>query len=255
MNSSKRILALWLGAVLLASAAWGQVRQVAPSQNAPAAQSKPAPPAAGAPKPVPAPAAKPAASPAKVVAPQHHPGPVAHHPAPPAPPMGKGVPPPPPAAGKAAPAPPPANAAEHHPRVIRRARKAVETDKAKDKDKDAKKADKDKKEAGKFKGMRDPFVSPVVDRTHAQASCTGSGRQCLEVSDINLQGTIKGPSGFIAVVANGERTYFLRVADPLANGEVLHITRDSITMRERFQNELGRPQVREVVRRVSIPPV
>jgi hypothetical protein len=101
---------------------------------------------------------------------------------------------------------------------------------------------------------RDPFVSPVVDRVRA-ANCSGSGKQCLVIGEINLRGVVYSTSGFIAVVINGEHTYFLRVNDPLADGTVERITRDAIILRERSSDALGRPLTREVTKRLGAPPV
>jgi hypothetical protein len=105
-----------------------------------------------------------------------------------------------------------------------------------------------------IKGRRDPFVSPIVDRVRA-ASCSGSGKQCLVIGEISLHGVVHSPSGFIAVVMNGEHTYFLRENDPLADGSVERITRDAIVLRERSSDMFGRPITREVTRRLGVPPV
>jgi hypothetical protein len=105
-----------------------------------------------------------------------------------------------------------------------------------------------------IKGRRDPFVSPIVDRVRA-VSCSGSGKQCLVIGEISLHGVVHSPSGFIAVVMNGEHTYFLRENDPLADGSVERITRDAIVLRERTLDMFGRPITREVTRRLGVPPV
>jgi Tfp pilus assembly protein PilP len=93
-----------------------------------------------------------------------------------------------------------------------------------------------------------------VDRVRA-VSCSGSGKQCLVIGEISLHGVVHSPSGFIAVVMNGEHTYFLRENDPLADGSVERITRDAIVLRERTLDMFGRPITREVTRRLGVPPV
>jgi hypothetical protein len=103
------------------------------------------------------------------------------------------------------------------------------------------------------KGERDPFVSPIVERARAGENCTGSGRKCLLVGDIGLQGIVRYSSGYIAVVAGGTHTYFLRENDPLADGDVVRITKDAITMRLRSTDILGRPVVHEVTRKLGAP--
>jgi len=105
------------------------------------------------------------------------------------------------------------------------------------------------------KGERDPFVSPIVERLRSRASCTGSGRQCLEVDDISLQGVVQYTGGYIAVVTTGEHTYFLHDNDPLEDGDVQRITKDAITLRQRSTDILGRPVVHEVTRKLGAPAV
>jgi len=61
--------------------------------------------------------------------------------------------------------------------------------------------------------------------------------------------------GMLAIVENAAtRTYFLRVNDPLFDGVVEHMTRDSITFRENVSDSLGRPLgTREVVKKIVAP--
>jgi hypothetical protein len=103
------------------------------------------------------------------------------------------------------------------------------------------------------KGRRDPFVSPIMERSRNATHCTGSGRQCLVVGEISLHGVVRSPSGVIAVVMNGDHTYFLRVNDPLADGAVAKITGDAITLRQRTTDALGRPFTREVTKKLGAP--
>jgi hypothetical protein len=73
------------------------------------------------------------------------------------------------------------------------------------------------------------------------------------VGEITLNGVVRSPGGFIAVVVNGEHTYFLRKDDPLADGAVEKITLDAITLRQRSSDALGRPVVREVTKKLGVP--
>lgn len=102
-------------------------------------------------------------------------------------------------------------------------------------------------------GKRDPFVSPIQERK--LAVCTVGGKRCLFVGDINLIGIVESSNGIVAVVANGRHTYFLRENDPLADGEVERITSDTITLRQRTSDLMGKPVVREVTRRIGMPAV
>jgi membrane protein involved in colicin uptake len=104
------------------------------------------------------------------------------------------------------------------------------------------------------KNNRDPFVSPIIERVPGRAKCAGTGRQCLFVGDVQLQGVVESSGSYIAVVASGIHTYFLRDNDPLADGEVERITRNAIILRQRSSDALGRPVVREVTKKLGGPP-
>ncbi len=106
----------------------------------------------------------------------------------------------------------------------------------------------------KIKARRDPFVSPVVERVREVATCAGTGRQCLLVGEVALRGVVHSPSGFIAVVVNGDHTYFLRENDPLADGSVERITNDAIVLRERSSDALGRQVTREITKKLGAVP-
>lgn len=106
-------------------------------------------------------------------------------------------------------------------------------------------------------GRRDPFVSPVVQQRQLAASATncGSGKRCLVIDQISLQGVVKSASGNIAVVANSaKRAYFLRENDGLFNGRVQRITPDSVVFLENVVDRMGRASTREVVKRVNPGP-
>jgi len=117
----------------------------------------------------------------------------------------------------------------------------------------ARKTVEDRKPGGKR--QRDPFVSPIVERPPTGANCTGSGRQCLLVGDIVLQGVVRYTGGYVAVVTSGDHTYFLHDNDPLADGDVARITKDSITLRQRSTDILGRTAVHEVTKKLGVPAV
>lgn len=103
------------------------------------------------------------------------------------------------------------------------------------------------------KGERDPFVSPVHEHPRVVHVCSGTGRQCLGVSEIVLRGVVRSEGRLIAVVANGPHTYFLHERDPLADGEVVRITPDSIVLRLRARDAAGRSVSHEVTRKLGAP--
>ena len=104
-------------------------------------------------------------------------------------------------------------------------------------------------------GKRDPFLSPVVTRNSTGSACS-TGKKCLEIGQINLKGVVRADAGMIAVVTNSlNKAYFLRENDPVFNGYVVKITGDSITFKETYQDQLGKPLTREVVKKIVTPAV
>src|SRR5215472_3812204 len=104
----------------------------------------------------------------------------------------------------------------------------------------------------KYRMRRDPFVNPIVQQRAGAASSCSTGKRCLMIGQINLKGIIISPEGMLAIIENAaNRTYFLRVNDPLFDGMVESMTRDSITFRENVSDSLGRPLgTREVVKKI-----
>ncbi len=103
-------------------------------------------------------------------------------------------------------------------------------------------------------GKRDPFFSPVLQQTTTPGCSTG--KKCLEIGQINVRGVVKSESGFIAVVTNSlNKAYFLHENDPVFNGYVVRITGDSVVFQESFQDKLGKPLTREVVKKILTPAV
>jgi hypothetical protein len=103
-------------------------------------------------------------------------------------------------------------------------------------------------------GKRDPFISPVVNRSGGSGCSTG--KKCLDIEQIALHGVVKSDNGMIAVVTNGlNKAYFLRENDPVFNGYVVKITVDSIVFKETVQDRLGKPFTKDVVKRILTPAV
>jgi hypothetical protein len=118
----------------------------------------------------------------------------------------------------------------------------------------ASKADKQDDKKYSMTGKRDPFVSPVVNR--AMGSGCSTGKKCLDIEQIALHGVVKSDNGMIAVVTNGlNKAYFLRENDPVFNGYVVKITGDSIVFKQNFQDRLGKPFTKDVVKRITTPAV
>jgi len=119
---------------------------------------------------------------------------------------------------------------------------------------EASKPDKQEDKKYSMTGKRDPFISPVVNRQGGSGCSTG--KKCLDIEQVALHGVVKSDNGMIAVVTNGlNKAYFLRENDPVFNGYVVKITVDSIVFKETFQDRLGKPFTKDVVKRILTPAV
>lgn len=105
-------------------------------------------------------------------------------------------------------------------------------------------------------GKRDPFISPVQVASGGGASGCSGGKRCLIINQITLRGIVKSVTGWIAVVENpAQKTYFLRVNDPVLNGFVSRISDETLVFKENVIDALGQQSQREVVKFVSAPVV
>jgi hypothetical protein len=120
---------------------------------------------------------------------------------------------------------------------------------------DSKDAKKDSSKPINLTGRRDPFVSPVVAHSMTGSGCS-TGKRCLTIDQIALKGVVRADTGMIAVVVNAvNKAYFLRENDPVFNGYVVKITGDSVVFKETFQDKLGKPFTRDVVKKITTPAV
>jgi Tfp pilus assembly protein PilP len=119
---------------------------------------------------------------------------------------------------------------------------------------DAPKPEKQEDKKYSMTGKRDPFLSPVVNRQGGSACSTG--KKCLDIDQLAVRGVVKSDNGMIAVVTNRlNKAYFLRENDPVFNGYVLKITVDSVVFKQNFQDRLGKPFTKDVVKRLTTPAV
>jgi Tfp pilus assembly protein PilP len=103
------------------------------------------------------------------------------------------------------------------------------------------------------KGKRDPFISPVIVRMGGDSgpSCS-TGKRCLVIDQLLLEGVVKTQNGWIAVIGNqAKKVYYLRENDALFDGFVKRIAGDSIVFQQNITDNLGRSTQREVVRRIT----
>lgn len=100
-------------------------------------------------------------------------------------------------------------------------------------------------------GKRDPFVSIIGSGPGEPPVCT-TGKKCLMIQQLVVRGVAKNGNNMLALVENPQRrSYFLRVNEPVFNGEVIAITKDAVVFREKSVDRTGRVHMREVVKRVD----
>lgn len=98
---------------------------------------------------------------------------------------------------------------------------------------------------------RDPFVPLVNEKKPGGGEHLPPGKAGLVVATVTVEGTVKSPSGMVAVVSNPEqRVYFIREGDRLYDGTVLKIGLDGVTFQEDSKDAFGRPVQREVTKRI-----
>jgi len=102
-------------------------------------------------------------------------------------------------------------------------------------------------------GRRDPFISPIRNASAGTPQSCASGKRCLAIPELVLQGTVRDVTGkMMAVVStSNRRTYTLRENDQVYNGSVEKITSDSIIFREFVKDAVGRETAKEVVKKMG----
>jgi len=97
---------------------------------------------------------------------------------------------------------------------------------------------------------RDPF-EPLVNEKEAGHGPLPPGKAGLVVATIRIDGTVRAPSGMIAVVSNpDQRVYFIREGDKLYDGEVQKIGLDGVTFKENSKDAFGKQIERVVTKRI-----
>src|ERR1700741_3867112 len=97
---------------------------------------------------------------------------------------------------------------------------------------------------------RDPF-QPLVSDTKPSHGPLPPGKAGLIIGTVHVDGTVKSPSGMMAVVSNEERrVYFIREGDKLYDGDVEKIGLDGVTFKENSKDAFGKPVERMVTKRI-----
>lgn len=97
---------------------------------------------------------------------------------------------------------------------------------------------------------RDPF-EPLVNEKQPTHGPLPPGKAGLIIASVHVDGTVKAPSGMLAVVSNPEqRVYFIREGDKLYDGEVQKIGLDGVTFKENSKDAFGKSVERIVTKRI-----
>jgi Tfp pilus assembly protein PilP len=97
---------------------------------------------------------------------------------------------------------------------------------------------------------RDPF-QPLVSNTKPSHGPLPPGKAGLIIGTVHVDGTVKSPSGMMAVVSNEERrVYLIREGDKLYDGDVEKIGLDGVTFKENSKDAFGKPVERMVTKRI-----
>jgi Tfp pilus assembly protein PilP len=97
---------------------------------------------------------------------------------------------------------------------------------------------------------RDPF-QPLVSNTKPAHGPLPPGKAGLVIGSVRVDGTVKSPSGMLAVVSNeDQRVYFIREGDRLYDGDVEKIGLDGVTFKENSKDAFGKPVERMVTKRI-----
>ncbi|MGA8222458.1 MAG: hypothetical protein WB780_12450 [Candidatus Acidiferrales bacterium] len=97
---------------------------------------------------------------------------------------------------------------------------------------------------------RDPF-EPLVNEKETGHGPLPPGKAGLVIATVRVDGTVRAPSGMIAVVSNpDQRVYFIREGDRLYDGEVQKIGLDGVTFKENSKDAFGKSVERVVTKRI-----
>jgi hypothetical protein len=96
---------------------------------------------------------------------------------------------------------------------------------------------------------RDPF-EPLINKKETHGPLP-PGKAGLIIATVRVDGTVRAPSGMIAVVSNpDQKVYFIREGDRLYDGDVEKIGLDGVTFKENSKDAFGKPVERMVTKRI-----
>jgi hypothetical protein len=101
-------------------------------------------------------------------------------------------------------------------------------------------------------GKRDPFM-PLINEKKENGGMEHlpPGKAGLVIASVRVDGTVKAPSGMIAVLSNPEqKVYFVREGDRLYDGDVEKIGLDGVTFKENSKDAFGKAVEHMVTKRI-----
>ena len=102
-------------------------------------------------------------------------------------------------------------------------------------------------------GRRDPFRSLLVRNTVDRDRIRPPGLAGVMVDEIELQGTVRTKSGWLAMArAADNRSYLIRKGQALFDGEVIEITAVDVTFRQNVNDPTNPKPFREVSKSLGL---
>jgi Tfp pilus assembly protein PilP len=110
----------------------------------------------------------------------------------------------------------------------------------------------DEKEDSRLPG-RDPFRALVVRQSDEPLFPVVPGKHGIRVRQLQLKGIVKSEGHYLAVMDTRQSsgTLLFRENDEVSDGRVVSITEDAVLFQERSLDPLGKPLLRDVVKKIS----
>jgi hypothetical protein len=102
-------------------------------------------------------------------------------------------------------------------------------------------------------GRRDPFRSLLIRNPNESHGPRPPGLAGLLVEELELQGTIKVKSGWVAMMRGSDnRAYLLKKGSTVFDGEVIDITAGDVTFRQNVNDPTNPKPFRDVVKSMNL---
>ena len=102
-------------------------------------------------------------------------------------------------------------------------------------------------------GRRDPFRSLLIRNPNQDRGPRPAGAAGMLVDELELQGTIRIKSGWVAMMKGTDnRAYLLKKGNTVFDGEVIDITGNDVTFRQNVNDPTNPKPFRDVVKSLSL---